>query len=100
MNAQLTKKRGRRLMNAHYQVAVVGSGSAGKDAALLAGRAGLRTVVVEAGSLGGTGLHRGCDAVRALRACATQYELLTRSSRLGLHLALIGTEWANWLNVQ
>jgi choline dehydrogenase-like flavoprotein len=45
-----------------YQVAVVGSGSAGKDAA----RAGLRTVVIEAGSLGGTGLHRGCDAVRAL----------------------------------
>lgn len=87
-------------MNAHYQVAVVGSGSAGKDAALLAGRAGLRTVVIEAGSLGGTGLHRGCDAVRALRACATQYDWLTRSNRLGLHLALVGTEWANWLSVQ
>lgn len=56
-------------MNAHYQVAEVGSGSAGKDAALLAARAGLRTVVIEAGSLGGTGLHRGVNAVRALRAC-------------------------------
>jgi len=87
-------------MNAHYQVAVVGSGSAGKDAALLAARAGLRTVLIEAGSLGGTGLHRGVNAVRALRACATQYDALMQSSRLGLHLALIGTEWANWLSVQ
>jgi pyruvate/2-oxoglutarate dehydrogenase complex dihydrolipoamide dehydrogenase (E3) component len=87
-------------MNGHYQVAVVGSGSAGKDAALLAARAGLRTVLIEAGSLGGTGFHRGVNAVRALRACATQYELLTQSNRLGLHLALIGTEWANWLGVQ
>jgi pyruvate/2-oxoglutarate dehydrogenase complex dihydrolipoamide dehydrogenase (E3) component len=87
-------------MNAHYQVAVVGSGSAGKDAALLAARAGLRTVLIEAGRLGGTGFHRGVNAVRALRACATQYDLLTRCSRLGLQLALIGTEWPNWLSVQ
>jgi hypothetical protein len=73
-------------MNAHYRVAVVGSGSAGKDAALLAARAGLRTAVIGTGSLGGTGLHRGCDAVRALRACATQYDTLTRSSSLGMNV--------------
>lgn len=87
-------------MNGHYQVAVVGSGSAGKDAALLAARAGLSTVVIEAAKLGGTGLHRGCDAVRALRACATQYDRFTESNRLGIHLALVGTEWANWLTLQ
>ena len=94
------EKQVRTLLNAYYLVAVVGSGSAGKDAALLAARAGLSTALIEAGSLGGTGLHRGCDAVRALRACASQYDALIRSSGLGLHLGLIGTDWANWLSVQ
>jgi pyruvate/2-oxoglutarate dehydrogenase complex dihydrolipoamide dehydrogenase (E3) component len=54
-------------MSEHYQVIVIGSGSGGKDAAMLAARAGLRVLVVEKQSLGGTCFHRGCNAIRALR---------------------------------
>jgi pyruvate/2-oxoglutarate dehydrogenase complex dihydrolipoamide dehydrogenase (E3) component len=53
-----------------YEVAVIGSGSAGKEAALLAVRQGRRVVVIEKETLGGTCFHRGCFAIRTLRACA------------------------------
>ena len=87
-------------MGYQYQVIVIGSGSAGKDAALLAARAGRRTLLIESDRLGGTGIHRGCHAVRALRACATHYDRVTESDRLGIHLDLVTTNWSNWLEVQ
>jgi dihydrolipoamide dehydrogenase len=87
-------------MSNQYQVIVIGSGSAGKDAALQAGREGLRTLLIEAGRLGGTGVHRGCHAVRALRACATHYERVKESHLLGIYPDLISTNWSSWLEVQ
>jgi dihydrolipoamide dehydrogenase len=87
-------------MSGQYRIIVIGSGSAGKEAALLAARAGLHTLVVEADQLGGTGIHRGCHVVRALRACATHYGRIKETDRLGVYLDLITTNWSNWLNVQ
>jgi pyruvate/2-oxoglutarate dehydrogenase complex dihydrolipoamide dehydrogenase (E3) component len=87
-------------MSYNYQVIVIGSGSAGKDAALLAARAGKRTLLIEAGRIGGTGVHRGCHAVRALRACATHYDRVVEGDRLGVYLDLISTNWPTWLEVQ
>ena len=87
-------------MGHHYQVIVIGSGSAGKDAALLAARAGKRTLLIESDRIGGTGVHRGCHAVRALRACATRYDRTIESDRLGVYTDLITTNWATWLEVQ
>jgi dihydrolipoamide dehydrogenase len=81
-------------MTCQYQVIVIGSGSAGKDAALLAARAGRRTLLIESDRLGGTGIHRACHAVRALRACATHYDRVIESDRLGIHLDLVTTNWS------
>jgi dihydrolipoamide dehydrogenase len=61
-------------MNAHYQVAVIRSGSAGKEAAICAARHGVSTVLIEKDTLGGTCFHRGCIPARALRACAQAFE--------------------------
>lgn len=63
-------------MSYQYQVTVIGSGSAGKDAALQATKAGLSTLSVESDRIGGTGIHRGCHAARTLRACATHRTLV------------------------
>src|ERR1700741_4697518 len=87
-------------MSYQYQVTVIGSGSAGKDAALQAARAGLNTLLVESDRIGGTGIHRGCHAVRALRACATHYERVQESHLLGTYPDLIETNWSSWLDVQ
>jgi dihydrolipoamide dehydrogenase len=87
-------------MSYQYQVIVIGSGSAGKDAALQAARSGLRTLLIESGRIGGTGIHRGCHAVRTLRACATHYERVRESHHSGVYPDLIVTHWASWLEVQ
>jgi pyruvate/2-oxoglutarate dehydrogenase complex dihydrolipoamide dehydrogenase (E3) component len=87
-------------MSYQYQVIVIGSGSAGKDAALQAAREGLRTLLIEAGRIGGTGIHRGCHAVRTLRACATHYERVKESHHLGVYPDLVKTNWSSWLEVQ
>jgi pyruvate/2-oxoglutarate dehydrogenase complex dihydrolipoamide dehydrogenase (E3) component len=42
-----------------YQVAVIGSGAGGREAAIRAARNGLRVVLVESDGLGGTSFHRG-----------------------------------------
>jgi pyruvate/2-oxoglutarate dehydrogenase complex dihydrolipoamide dehydrogenase (E3) component len=43
----------------NYEVAVIGSGSAGKEAALLAAKEGRHVVLIEKETLGGTCYHPG-----------------------------------------
>jgi dihydrolipoamide dehydrogenase len=83
-----------------YHLIVIGSGSGGKDSAILAARAGLNVLLVEKGNLGGTCFHRGCYAIRALRACAMHYGEAERSSRFGLSVDLSETGLADWIGTQ
>jgi dihydrolipoamide dehydrogenase len=87
-------------MSYQFQLIVIGSGSAGKDAAILAARAGQRVLLVEKESLGGTCFHHGSYAIRALRACAMHYQTAEDSSRFGLSVDLLETGWADWTNTQ
>jgi pyruvate/2-oxoglutarate dehydrogenase complex dihydrolipoamide dehydrogenase (E3) component len=65
----------------HYQLAVIGSGSGGRAAALFAARKGLSTTLVEGDKIGGACFRTGCYAVRALQACAHQFRDALRSGR-------------------
>jgi dihydrolipoamide dehydrogenase len=56
-------------MNSPYQLAVIGAGSGGREAALVAAHNGLRVILIEREALGGTCLHRGFYCLKALRAC-------------------------------
>jgi pyruvate/2-oxoglutarate dehydrogenase complex dihydrolipoamide dehydrogenase (E3) component len=87
-------------MSYEYQVVVIGSGSAGREACLSAAKAGLRTLLVEERDLGGTSLHAGSYAVRALRACASYLQQTGTASKVGISLDLIETTWADWLSAQ
>ena len=87
-------------MKKHYQLVVVGSGSGGKEAALVAAKEGLKVLLVEKSTLGGTCLHHGCYPVRALRACAEATKDRQLSSKFGLENAepMVGVE--KWLTIQ
>jgi pyruvate/2-oxoglutarate dehydrogenase complex dihydrolipoamide dehydrogenase (E3) component len=71
-----------------YQVAVIGSGAGGKEAAILAARNGLRVVLIEKDTLGGTTFDRGYYSVRAFRACA---EAAKESSQ---------ADWPDWFSAR
>ena len=87
-------------MNKRYQLAVIGSGSGGREAALLAARNGLRVGLIEKDTLGGTCLHRGCYSVRALRACAEVAEMTSKSSRFGFSMTDSEPGLPAWISAQ
>jgi pyruvate/2-oxoglutarate dehydrogenase complex dihydrolipoamide dehydrogenase (E3) component len=82
-----------------YQVAVIGSGAGGRQAAFHAARNGLRVVLVESDGLGGTSFHRGYHSVRAFRAC---FEVeRDRSKKLvGPETRPFQTDLPDWVSAQ
>ena len=87
-------------MNNNYQVAVIGSGSGGREATLLAARKGLRTALIEGDKIGGTCFHRGSYAIRALQACARQFRDSFRSGRFGNQTELSKATLYDWMTAQ
>jgi dihydrolipoamide dehydrogenase len=83
-----------------YEIAVIGSGSAGKEAALLAAQQGRRVVVIEKETLGGTCFHRGCFAIRTLRACADAFHNRLFASRYGIDLDQTRIKATGWAKVR
>ena len=78
----------------HYQLAVIGSGSGGREASLLGARNGLRIALVEGDKIGGVCFHSGCYAVRALQACARQFRQNLRSGSFGNKVDLLKATFA------
>src|ERR1700737_3742206 len=83
-----------------YQLAVIGSGSGGREATLLAARKGLRPVLIEGDKGGGACFHTGCYAVRALQACAHQFRDALRSGRFGNKVDLLKVSLYDWMMAQ
>ena len=82
-----------------YQVAVIGSGAGGRQAAFHAARNGLRVVLVESDGLGGTSFHRGYYSVRAFRACVEVAR--DRSKKLiGPETRPSQTDLPDWVSAQ
>ena len=87
-------------MSNRYQVAVIGSGSGGREAALLAARKGLRTAIIERAHIGGTSFYRGSHAVQALQGCARQFRDSWRSGRFGNQTDLLKATLHDWIVAQ
>ncbi len=67
-----------------FQVAVLGAGPGGYEAAIRCARRGLSTVLIEDRELGGTCLNRGCIPTKALMHCAQAYFDAKNASMFGV----------------
>jgi dihydrolipoamide dehydrogenase len=87
-------------MDENYQLAIIGSGSGGRAAAVLAARNGLRTALIERDRIGGTCFHTGCYAVLALQASAREFRDRWRSGRFGNRVELFRETLRDWMRTQ
>ena len=91
-------------MSMDYDVLIIGGGAAGKDAALLAARAGLETLLIEKEKLGGTSYHKGCYVIRALQMCAQSFRASGFSEKnaanMGIGYGYIAQGWSDWSKVR
>ncbi|NTV92146.1 MAG: FAD-dependent oxidoreductase, partial [Chlorobiaceae bacterium] len=65
-------------------LAVIGSGPGGYEAALKAAKAGMKVCLVEKGALGGVCVNWGCIPTKALLRSAEIIDLFGRSSSFGI----------------
>jgi len=87
-------------MNEKYEVAIIGSGSGGSEAALLAAKKGFKVVVIENGAMGGTRLHHGSYAVRALHASARLHGEFFKGKKSGVDVDLFTQSLTQWMKAQ
>jgi pyruvate/2-oxoglutarate dehydrogenase complex dihydrolipoamide dehydrogenase (E3) component len=87
-------------MGENYQLAIIGSGSGGREATRLAARNGLRTALIEKDRIGGTCFHSGCYAVLSLQASARQFRDRWRSGRFGNKVDLLRETLRDWMMTQ
>jgi dihydrolipoamide dehydrogenase len=87
-------------MSEKYDVAVIGSGSGGSQAALLAAERGLRAILIEKDAFGGTRFHRGSYAVRALHASSRVYRQILNSRKFGIETDLLRNSLVDWMKAQ
>lgn len=67
-----------------YQLAVIGAGPGGYEAAIRASQLGLSTALVERDTLGGTCLNRGCIPTKALLHAAEVYQAAKEGEAFGV----------------
>ena len=80
-----------------YDLAVIGAGWAGFNAAIRAKELGLKVALIDKGQIGGTCLNRGCIPTKALIRSAKVYSLAKKSQNFGVQ---IQNPSINFLQVQ
>ncbi|MFH1269668.1 MAG: dihydrolipoyl dehydrogenase [Candidatus Omnitrophota bacterium] len=80
-----------------YDLAVIGAGWAGFNAALKAKAHGLKVAVIEKEKIGGTCLNRGCIPTKALLQSAKVYSLAKKSGTFGIE---VGNPQINFSAIQ
>lgn len=81
-----------------YNVAVLGGGPGGYEAAIRCSQYGLETVLIEAGELGGTCLNRGCIPTKALLHCAEVYQTVLQAKDFGINLSVGSVDFAKMVS--
>ena len=87
-------------MSEKYDVAVIGSGSGGSEAAFLAAEKGFSAILIEKDAFGGTRFHRGCFAVRALHASSRAIQQIAKSRNFGIQSEVLRSSLVDWMKAQ
>ena len=80
--------------SAQFDVAVIGSGPGGYEAALHAARHGMKVCLVEKASLGGVCVNWGCIPTKALLRSAEVYDLAKNPSEFGVNVSEVSFDLA------
>ena len=72
-----------------YQVIVIGGGPAGYTAAEVAGKAGLKVLLIEKKTVGGVCLNEGCIPTKTLLYSAKTYSSACHAAKYGVNIAEI-----------
>ncbi len=67
-----------------YDLALIGSGPGGSEAAMLGARAGLRVCIIEKGAPGGVCVNWGCIPTKALLRSAEMFDSLKKGPSFGV----------------
>lgn len=74
----------------HYQLTIIGGGPGGYTTALKGAALGLKTLLVEKESLGGTCLNHGCIPTKVLTHTASIYQKIKKADELGITTGPVG----------
>lgn len=80
-------------MGNRYDVAVLGAGPGGYEAAIRCAQYGLKTALIEAAELGGTCLNRGCIPTKALLHGAEVYEESQNAGKFGVSVGQVSYDY-------
>ncbi|MHB0975750.1 MAG: dihydrolipoyl dehydrogenase [Candidatus Aquicultorales bacterium] len=78
----------------HYDLSVIGGGTAGYSAAIRAAELGLKVALVEKDAIGGTCLNRGCIPTKALLHAAELLEEARSAPDFGITFGDPSVDWA------
>jgi len=77
-----------------FEVAVIGGGPGGYVAAIASAQLGMKTVLIEKDSLGGTCLNRGCIPTKSLLHSAEVYTEAKESAEYGINVENVTFDYA------
>jgi len=77
-----------------YDLAIIGAGWAGFNAALKGRDLGFKTCLIDSGPIGGTCLNRGCIPTKSLISCAKVFSLAKKASDFGVRLDNPGMDFS------
>lgn len=78
----------------NFDIAIIGGGPGGYNAAEKAAKAGLQVVLFEKENLGGTCLNRGCMPTKALLHSAETYQAVLHAESLGIATGTVSFDFA------
>jgi dihydrolipoamide dehydrogenase len=76
-----------------YDIAILGGGPGGYEAALRAASNGFKTVLVEKGPIGGVCLNWGCIPTKTLLSSAKFFDQIKKAEKLGFELTYHPPDW-------